>query len=192
MGRLFRQQRFEIWDECNMNEHLRRNRIQILICTWMYHWYFCVSIHICYTIVILSVERCCDHTVASLITSYRQWKSRATISHISFSSLESARMMRDCTSAGWRELTTERLWITKLKPGWRLTLQPDHDGYHPLPTRRAPRCTWQTRSQESPARLWATITWVQTRGWIPPLPLTLPPTKQNRPPAQVRPWQRLF
>lgn len=136
-----------------------------------------------------SYVHCCD-TVVSFHHSNRQWKSRATTSHTSCKSPESARTTKDCTSAGWHELTTERLWSTKPKPGWRWTPQPGHDD-HCRPPRKAPRCTWQTRSRESPARLWARITWVQTRGWPPLPPLTHPPTQLNTTPAQVRPWGRV-
>lgn len=120
----------------------------------------------------------------------RQWRSRATTSHTNCRSPESARTMKDCTSAGWHELTTARLWSTKLKPGWRSTPQPGLDGHYPLP-RRAPRCTWQTKSPESPAQLWARTTWAQTRGCPPHLALTQPPTQLNTTLAQVSPWGRL-
>lgn len=126
------------------------------------------------------------HHCAFLISSYRRWKFRATISHTSSRSPESVRAMKDCTSAGWREPTTGRLWSTKPKPGWRWTSQPGPDGpRHPNP-RRAPHCTWQTRSQERPAHLWAQIAWVLTRGWFPPPVLTQAQTQPNTNPPQVR------
>lgn len=132
----------------------------------------------------------CYDTVVSFNYSNRQWKSRATTSHTSCRSPESARVTKDCTSAGWRELTTERLWSTKPKPGWRSTPQPGHDDHCHLP-RRAPHCTWQTRSRESPAHLWARTAWAQTRGWLPPPPLTQPPIQLNTTPAQVRLWGKV-
>lgn len=128
----------------------------------------------------------CYDTVVSFNYSNRRWKSRATTSHTSCKSPEWARTMKDCTSAGWHELTTQRLWNIKPKPGWRSTPQPGHDD-HCCPPRKAPHCTWQTRSRESPTRLRARIPWVQTRGWPPP-PLTHPPIQLNTTPAQVRPW----
>lgn len=138
-------------------------------------------------LVVLHLIFHCYDTRVSFDYFNRQWKSRATTSHTSYKSLESARAMKDCTSAGWHELTTERLWSTKSKPGWRSMLQPGHDG-QPLLPRKAPRCTWQTRSRENLAHLWARITWVQTRGWPPPPPLTHPPIQLHTTMAQVRPW----
>lgn len=123
---------------------------------------------------------------AFLISSYRRWKFRATISHTSSRSPESVRAMKDCTSAGWREPTTGRLWSTKPKPGWRWTSQPGPDGpRHPNP-RRAPHCTWRTRSQERPAHLWAQTAWILTRGWFPPPVLTQAQIQPNTNPPQVR------
>lgn len=127
----------------------------------------------------------CYDTVVFSNYSNRQWKSRAMTSHTSCRSPESARMMKDCTSAGWREPTTVRLWSTKPKPGSRSTPQPGLDDLC-RPQRRAPRCTWRTRSPESPAHL--RTAWVQTRGWPPPPPLTHPRTQLNTTPAQVKPW----
>lgn len=118
--------------------------------------------------------------------SNRQWRSRAMTSHTDYRSLESARRMKDCTSAGWHKLTMERLWSTKPKRGWRLMPQPGLYG-HFLLQRRAPHCTWQTKSPESPAQLWARTT-IQTRGWPPHPSLTQPPTQLNTALAQVSPW----
>lgn len=129
----------------------------------------------------------CYDTLVFLNYSNRQWKSRAMTSHTSCRSPESARVTKDCTSAVWHELTTERLWSTKPKPGWMSTLRPGHDDHCHLP-RKAPRCTWQTRSQESPAHLWVRTAWVQTRGLPQPPPLTHPQKQLNTTPAQVRPW----
>lgn len=129
----------------------------------------------------------CYDTVVYFNSSNRQWKSRATTSHTSFSSPESARVTKDCMSAGWHGLTTARLSSTKPKPGWRSTPRPGHDDQCRLP-RKAPHFTWQTRNRESPAPPWARITWVQTRGWLPPPPPTHPPIQLNTTPAQVRPY----
>lgn len=105
-------------------------------------------------------------------------------SHTSCRSPESARMMKVYTSAGWHELTTERLWSTRPKPGWRSTPRPGpNDHCHLL--RRTPYGTWKTRSQESPAHHWGR-TWVQTRGWSQLPPLTHPPIQLNTTPAQVQ------
>lgn len=134
-----------------------------------------------------SIE-CCD-SLSSFNYSNRQWKSRAMISHTSCRSPESARMMKDYTSAGWHELTTERLWSTRPKPGWRSTPRPGpNDHCHLL--RRTPYGTWKTRSQESPAHHWGR-TWVQTRGWSQLPPLIHPPIQLNTTLAQVRPLGRV-
>lgn len=117
--------------------------------------------------------------------SNRLWKSRAMTSHTSCRSPESARTMKVYMSAVWHELTTERLWSTRPKPGWRSTPRPGpNDHCHLL--RRTPYGTWKTRSQESPAHHRGR-TWVQTRGWSQLPPLTHPPIQLNTTPAQVRP-----
>ena len=126
----------------------------------------------------------CYDTVVSCNYSNRQWRSRAMTSHTSCRCPEWARVTRGCTSAGWRELTTGRLWSTRSKPGWRSTPRPDH-GDHWHPPRRARPCTWRTRSRESPAH--RRTAWAQTRGCPPPPPLTHPPTQLNTTPPQVRP-----
>lgn len=122
---------------------------------------------------------------------YRRWKSRATTFRTNCSSPEWARATKGCTSAGWREPTTERLWSTKPKLGWRSMQQLDPED-HNNPPRRAPPCTWQTRSRESPAHLRARTTWVQTRGWPPHPPLTHPPKQLHTTTAQVRPGVSLW
>lgn len=153
----------------------------VAYCTIKWHYMSWNLVGLCHTVH-------CYDIVVSFNYSNRQWKSRAMTSHTSCRSPESARMMKDCTSAGWHELTMERLWSTKPKPGSRSILQPGHDDLC-RPQRRAPQCTWRTRSRESPAHL--RIAWVQTREWPPPPPLTHPPTQLNTTPAQVIPWGRV-